>query len=211
MPPAFCWSKMGVEAGESLSAICARKDSERESNGNIFLWGIGSSIRPSLEVLLATTRDPEVWFTPIIVPPAPRDVSPKRVVRWIAGVALDSSRYEVPPGVLVTSRWSERGGAPRHYALVCKRSKPLDPMGDEGAFTRDEVRNLRTGSVVGASQVTSVVAHTDSLPGGPRYRAAFRATLVYPYLVTLTRALPTAVASASSSPADQLSLCAAVG
>jgi len=44
LPNNFCWTRMGVEAGEELDRILFRKEYERKLNGGIFTWGIGSAL-----------------------------------------------------------------------------------------------------------------------------------------------------------------------
>jgi hypothetical protein len=184
LPSSFCWTKFGTEAGEPIEAILRRKERERTSNGGIFLWGIGNSIRPSLLALLDHTSQPEVVFTPMVSAPAQRDVAPMRVITWRAGRGLDGRPYTVPQASLVTSGASASRPS-RHYALVCQRANPLLAT-EGGSLSHGTLRNLRTGSVIGSSQVTSVVQHEPSRPrSGPEYEIAFRASLVYPYLVTL--------------------------
>ncbi len=185
LPAAFCWSKFGTEAGEAASSIVDRKDRERELNEGVFLWGIGSSIRPSLSLLLDLVDDPEVVFTPMLSAPATRDVRPGIVGRWNSAVGIDGSDFRIPEYSLVTSG-SPSGTTPRrHYALVCERSEPLQIAPDEGWLDDDAVRNLRSGSRVGSSQVTSVVRSDTRRSERRRYRIAFRARLRPPYLLQL--------------------------
>lgn len=188
LPAAFCWSKYGVESGERVDTILARKERERQTTGGVFLWGIGTSIRPSLEALLATSPRPEVLFSPMRSPAAARDVRPSSVVAWRSACGMDGSPFEIPVGCLVTSRAPEDLRNARHFALVCERKQPL-PVGladgAEDAWVDDSaVRNFLTGRPVGASQVTSVVRAVRS-NRIPRYRLAFDAWLTEPYLLML--------------------------
>ncbi len=184
VPSAFCWTKFGPEAGEPIEKILQRKEDERASGGGLFLWGIGTSIRPSLLTLLTRTPEPDIVFTPIISPPASHDVSPARVVTWRAGHALDGMPFTLPEHVRVTSGAPEHGRA-RHYALVCHRVAPLKVTASLRFFA-SSVRNLRTGAPVGSSQVTAVVERHDGVShSGSEYEIAFQAKLVHPFLVTL--------------------------
>jgi hypothetical protein len=118
---------------------------------------------------------------------AARDVAPPSVAVWHSGVGLDGSHYELPADSLVTSRFSSAGRA--HYALVCKSSSPLVATRRSSAsFTSTHVQNLRSGSRVGASQVTAVVRRIACALGLPPsgYKVSFTADLVAPYLVRLT-------------------------
>jgi len=187
VPEMFCWTKYGTEAGEGPAAILARKEAERQANGGVFLWGIGNAIGPSVESLLEHTSQPRVVFTPMLSRAATRDIAPPRIAAWRSGVGLDGSRYELPALSRVTSRVSPTGRA--HYALVCKSDTPLVPITRGGpSFAATHVQNLRSGSRVGASQVTSVVRRIACALGllPSSYKVSFTADLVAPYLVRLT-------------------------
>ena len=188
LPPAFCWTKFGVEAGEFVAEILARKERERAANGGTFLWGVGTSIRPSLVALLSQVPDPEVLFSPMRCRPARRDVEPGAVVAWRSATGLDGQAYAIPLASLVTSRMSARQ---RHFALVCHSETPLpvdgQPDGNAPWVDDSGIRNLLTGRPVGSSQVTSVVRRLP-ISGAPRYRVAFRARLSPPYLLALSDA-----------------------
>ena len=197
---AFCWSKFGIEAGESERSILARKDAERVANGGAFLWGIGSSIRPSLIDLLATTDRPEVLFTPMLSRPSPRDTEPAAVGAWRSATGLDGRPYRLPEHTLVTSGSATSTPSRDHFALVCRSDAPIPDDTRVEWLDDTTLRNLRTGSRVGSSQVTAVVASVVAQPPSrPRYRVAFRARLQAPYLVTLGDwvPLPKAVIRAS--------------
>lgn len=187
IPEMFCWTKYGTEAGEAIGAILARKEAERQANGGVFLWGIGNAVGPSIESLLQQTAQPQVVFTPMLSKAAARDVSPPSVAVWRSGIGLDGVHYEVPAHSRVTSRVSPAGRA--HYALVCQSNAPLIASVRDGAsFASTHVQNLRSGSRVGASQVTSVVRRIACAVGllQSSYKVSFSADLVAPYLVRLT-------------------------
>jgi hypothetical protein len=185
LPEAFCWSKFGAEAGESPDSILSRKEDERTRNGGIFLWGIGNSIAPSLRVLLDSTASPAVIFTPMLSRPASRDVNPPAVARWHSATGLDGNAFNLPKHSTVTSRIDPEGRARRHFALVCHSDVALTNP-PQGLMDDSTLRNLRTGSRVGSSQVTSVVKRVSMRSEGPeRYPIAIRAHLTYPYLVSL--------------------------
>ena len=187
LPHAFCWSRFGTEAGESVDQILARKNLEQEQCGGLFYWGIGSSVGPALLALLAAVERPEVLFSPIKSAPRAIDVSPVHVVRWRSGTGLFGESLTLPAAAKVTSRWDPaRPTAPR-YALVCASGGRL-ALEDHGEVTFSQLRNLRSGSPVGASQVTAVVrreAENGRPAAGPTYPVALRARLVSPYLVRL--------------------------
>lgn len=188
---AFCWSKFGTEAGEPVDSILQRKEEEREANEGTFLWGIGNSIRPSLLALLDMTQTPDVLFTPMVATPSLSDIAPTSRVLWRSAAGLDGISYVLPRHSLVTSKGGPGIGRKRHYALVCRFHMALGAADEEAWIDQSELRNLRTGTVVGSSQVTSVVTRVARLqPAGPRYKVAFRAVLEYPYLVVLSDPVP---------------------
>lgn len=187
MPPRkFCWTKFGAEAGQEPEAILARKEEERLANGGLFLWGIGSSIGPSLRSLVEETNTPAAYFTPMLSPPAERDRTPEAIGVWRCATGLNGDRFEIPAGSTVTSSINLARPQQRHWALVCRRDEPLTaPLGNEWLDDR-QLRNLRSGAPIGASQVTSVVERSCNQPGRRRYRVAFSVQLEYPFQVTLT-------------------------
>lgn len=186
LPNEFCWTKYGTEAGETTTSILARKEAERSADDGVFLWGIGSSIRPSLVVLLDQTVAPEVVFSPMLSSPAVCDVSPAAVGVWRSATDLEGNQYPLPAHSAVTS--GSRTGEPprRHFALVCHREAALVADGSDW-LDDSELRNIRTGSQIGSSQVTVVVKRVgrDRAEDG-RYRVAFRASLVAPHMIVLS-------------------------
>lgn len=187
LPDLFCWTKYGTEAGEDIGAILARKEAERLASGGTFLWGIGNAVGPSVEALLAHAADPQVVFTPMRSRPAARDVTPAQVAVWHRGIDLDGEPFEFPDSSCVTSRISPTRGY--HYALVCRSEQPLGVGARRGpSFASTHVQNLRSGSKIGASQVTSVVRRIACALGlmPSSYTVSFTADLVAPYFVRLT-------------------------
>ena len=185
-PQQFCWTKFGAEAGDDPHTILNRKEEERLANGGVFLWGIGSSIRPSLLALLDSTPRPIVLFTPMLSKASAHDRSPDGIGLWCSAFGLDGRPFEIPVGTRVTSGIRGDQLPRRHYALVCRRDTPLINNPDDEQWLDDEhLRNLRTGLPIGASQVTAVVKRTLSERQRRRYRVAFSAWLVAPFQVTL--------------------------
>jgi hypothetical protein len=185
LPSAFCWTKFGTEAGEPVDAILRRKEAERLQSGGVFLWGIGSSVRPSLVRLLECTANPQVIFTPMRSAPAEHGVRPAAIVTWRRGTAIDGRRFVLPDYTVVTSGVRDGAKPGRHYALVCQREAPLR-CGVAESLSLGTLRNLASGADVGFSQVTSIVEYDPARrPSGPKYTIAFRAQLVYPYLLSL--------------------------
>jgi hypothetical protein len=185
-PDSFCWSKFGTEAGEPVAQILARKEEERRQNGGVFLWGIGSSIWPSLRALLEVTDAPSIMFTPMLSRPSKVDVAPSCVAIWTAAAGMDGSNYEIPRHSMVSSRFSP-GRQRRHFALVCSSDAEIRDNSPGGQHLyRSELRNFVNGTPLGSSQVTSVVRRiTGSCRAERPHRVAFVANLVYPYLVEL--------------------------
>jgi hypothetical protein len=192
LPAVFCWTKFGTESGEAPSEIFERKERERLGNDGVFLWGIGNSIRPSVDALLASTDDPQVLFTPMISAPAAVDVNPDQVFIWQAAHDRHGDSYRLPTTSLVTSRATIGRTRHRHYALVCYSDSCLtEPLTNGTAIDRSLLRNLRTGAMVGSSQVTSVVRRiNESVGSGPEYAIRLRARLVAPYFIELSDPVP---------------------
>jgi hypothetical protein len=187
LPDLFCWTKHGTEAGEDIGAILARKEAERLASGGTFFWGIGNAIGPSVETLLAHAAEPQVVFTPMRSRPAARDVTPAQVAIWHRGIGLDGAPFDLPDYARVTSRLSRTRNY--HYALVCRSEQPLGISAPRGpSFASTHVQNLRSGSIVGASQVTSVVRRIACALGlvPSSYTVSSTADLVAPYFVRLT-------------------------
>lgn len=187
LPDLFCWTKYGTEAGEDIGTILARKEAERSVSGGTFLWGIGNAIGPSVEALLAQTEKPQVVFTPMRSRPAARDVTPAQVALWHRGFGLDGEPVELPGFSCVTSRISPNRNY--HYALVCRSERPIAVSASgRPSFASTHLQNLRSGSKVGASQVTSVVRRVACALGllPSNYTVSFTADLVAPYIVRLT-------------------------
>lgn len=190
LPAAFCWTRFGTEAGESIGAILERKEQERRANDGTFFWGIGNSVAPGLAALLERYESPEVLFSPIKGRPRPVDSAPATVISWRAGQTLDGKDFDIPATVQVTSGGSRRRLGLGHYALVCSSSRPL-AMADLGHLDFLALRNFVSGNPLGASQVTAVVKREKGRPASDmQYAVAFRAALVWPYFVRLTQADP---------------------
>lgn len=192
LPEVFCWTKFGIEAGELPLSIFQRKELERCRNGGTFLWGIGQSVSPSLPELLRVTSTPEVLFSPIRAAAATHDVSPAQVVLWCDAIGYDRRRFKLPEYSIVTSRMDPARPRSGHYALVCEAGSPIMELGSKNHYLAlDALRNLRSGTPLGASQVTAIVRRTcATTQTGAEYPVVARARLVYPYLVRLTRAIP---------------------
>lgn len=185
IPDSFCWSKFGVEAGDAVAEIRARKELERRSGAGVFYWGIGTNVSSSVGALIQDGVIPQVLFTPMLSKPAVIDVRPDRVVTWRRGIGMDGQLHEMRGG-LVTSRAASDRLPTRHFALVCRSAAPVDVDIDDQYFEAGEFVNYRSGVRVGSSQVTSVVRRGGAVVTGSRkYRVAFRAELVSPFILRL--------------------------
>ncbi len=186
LPTAFCWTRFGSEAGEPAREIFARKELERFRNGGVFLWGIGSSIRPSLLDLVAEQSEPEVVFSPMKSKASSRDARPAGTALWTSAVGLDGRAYEIPEWSLVTSAVRDRGLRQRHYALVCQSAVSINEPTVGGEVRLHELRNLSNNTRIGSSQVTCVVRRDGhDCPASPIYSVALVAQLAPPYFVEL--------------------------
>lgn len=178
IPSVFCWTKMGAEAGQPLTAILSRKELERSAGGGTFAWGIGSSLGDSAELAkrVSPSGEVEVLFTPMKSPPKAGDVSPAQLLLWMFYQSPTGGLATLPEHMLVTSRG---GGDKRsHYALLCQSESKIEDGVENGVFDSSWVRNLATRNPVGASQVTSIVRYEKGWVASERpYRIAFKAKL----------------------------------
>ncbi len=178
----FVWSKVGVEAGQSLTDIIARKESERLQNDGFFLWGIGNNVGLPIDAL-ARSQHPEVFFSLIVSQPRACDEAPEEVFAWTEAETIGGLPYSIPRGSVVTSR----AGANKrfHYALVCQSETPICLSASADEVYSGSLRNLLSGRPVGSSQVTSVVESDDSVILGRPYQVAMKFKLAPPYFVRL--------------------------
>ncbi len=187
VPYAFCWSKMGAEAGESLEAIIQRKEVERIANGGVFTWGVGSSLGDSIDLLRRQESTPLVLFTPIRGKPKELDSEPRHLLLWLSGHTRSGEKVELPPYSLVTSRkyTTQSSDKNKHYALICSSSEPVE-LTKRIRFDSTQMVNLKTGNAVGSSQVTSVVMRSTVHKGNRRfYEVGFAASLPDPGQIVL--------------------------
>jgi hypothetical protein len=186
LPQAFCWSRAGHEAGQSLDAILRRKERERIANGGVFYWGIGNSVGPAIRELLRHEPHPEVIFSPIVSRARGVDATPSAIAAWTLAEPLDGTSFELPGTALVTSRLDPSSPKKIHYALVCFSEAPLVGEVSGERVEATQLENIVSGRPVGASQVTAVVRRRDSSPANSRpYPVMLRAWLVAPFFVRL--------------------------
>ena len=183
----FIFTKPGVEAGESLADIVARKEAERLAGHGIFWWGVGTSLGVSLEKAAhdAGGKLPVIFLShKRPTSPKPHDAKPQRVVRWIRWEDRKGTSHDVPAFAKVTSRWDQAKRT--HYALVCHSEGPIkfDPSGPE--FDTALCRTA-LDKVPGSSQVTALVRGPldDEVHRNGSYRIVFRAFLKHPWQARL--------------------------
>jgi hypothetical protein len=185
LPREFCWTRIGVEAGQSLQSIFHRKNQERAANGGLFFWGIGSAIGPSLLGLLRRCPQPELVFSPIKSAAKVADVNPESVVAWTQAESFEGNSYALPRQTLITSRLSLTHPKRVHYALVCTSDTALIPA-DLGTVDIGDLENLLTGRPIGASQVTAVVRYSGPGVRPTRaYSTVLKVKLQAPFLLRL--------------------------
>jgi len=191
VPGLFCWTKMGVEAGQDLRSILRRKELERQAGDGVFVWGIGNSVGPTIREVVPNNRNLPVLFSPIQSKPRLIDVKPAALIVWLSYIDDRGDVCPLPRHALVTSRGDDpgTGGQKRHYALLCHSERSLlDEASDEVDF--DELRNAATSKTLGFSQVTALVRRTPREVGGVaakgrKYQVPFKAELFSPYCVRL--------------------------
>ena len=201
LPALFCWTRFGAEAGQPIEQILRRKEQERSANNGVFLWGIGNAVGPGIRELVGRCSSPEVLFSPILGKARREDVKPESVVAWTSAETHDGKEYPLPSCSLVTSRQSISSPKASHYALVCFSGQTLVPCSRGCTLTFNTLRNLVSGSRLGASQVTAVVVRDEGLPmEGRVYEVALRVSLAYPYFIRLRR--PVALSPSRGSDED---------
>jgi hypothetical protein len=205
LPKAFCWTRIGIDAGECLQSIFQRKEQERLATG-MFFWGIGNSVGGDIGELRRQDSQPEVIFSPIKSPPRPADSNPPSTVVWKTAKDLDGNSFEIPQGICIVSSSSRL----RYYALVCSSDTPLTTECAFGTVNVGDLENLRSGRQVGSSQVTAVVRQCSERRSGidRDYPVVVRAKLVAPYFLYL--ADPVQRNSASCANGSNTEFCGAI-
>lgn len=183
----FCWTKMGSESGETLTEILTRKETERDAGEGVFLWGIGNAIENGIQLLAESTKNPPVLFSPIKTRPKKEDEHPDNIFMWTAYIDQNGAIKPLPRHSLVTSRTNKR-----HYALFCYSQTSIVSEQYIGQIDFNRLRNLRTKSPLGYSQVTAVVENmtADDFLDVPwidetTYPVWFSAELIPPYAARL--------------------------
>jgi hypothetical protein len=186
LPTAFCWTKMGAEAGQSLSGIIARKDVERDLGNGVFFWGIGSSLGIKLWSFIEGLKSPDILFSPMKTKAKKVDAKPSRIFAWTSYLDRNGVKHPVPLHSLVTSRGTVgKKLKTSHYALVCHKETTFFSE-SWPQIEWNNLRNYKSRSKLGFSQVTSLVeANNGSKSLNSSYQVLFGAKLVSPYFVKL--------------------------
>lgn len=193
LPPTFCWSRIGAEAGADLPTLVLRKEWERRLGGGRFLWGIGQSLGSSAQVAALRTGSLLALFS--AAAGRPRREAGKRAPQpdalvWNAWVDVGGQVRQLPRHVFVTSSATLPSGAPRehYYALVCVSPTELS-VGSSLRVHPERLRSVNTGKAPSPSQGTVVVdcIERDGEAGGKRHPLVFSAELEAPYFVRLTQ------------------------
>ncbi len=183
----ICWSRMQAEAGQSLDAIVARKECERQAGAGSFFWGVGNAPAGVANVLARAGIPVRAIFSVMKSRPKPVDVAPSRTVVWRRYIGADGIERQLPAHALVTSRGDSAGGAKRvHYALMCRSDEPLKLRFGE-RFYPTAFRNAGgTGAPVGSSQVTALLRRVEVDREASDYEVNLSAWLNGGYWVRLT-------------------------
>lgn len=190
LPSTFCWTKMGVESGESLDLIIRRKDWERQLGNGLFFWGIGQSLGENARDAAASVDGVmKVVFSPMASKAKDIDVTPGDVFVWNSWIDSSGESHTLPEHVLITSRADLPSGRRKtcHYALVCKSTAPLAGT-TELEVTAAFLRNFSSDKSLGASQVTAVVRNAEYALSGnvaKKYSVSFVADMEAPYSIQL--------------------------
>lgn len=190
-PESFCWSKMGVEAGECLTTILWRKEIERRVGNGLFVWGVGTPLGESLSELKAEPGPDRVVFSVMRSRPKAIDAGPTALLLWLSFEEPDGVEHDLPPHALVVSRATTASGRTKrvHYGLVCRSEKRIGD-GSVGELDSSQLVNIRSGKPVGFTQVTAAVRRVgEKANGGRVYPVNFVADLEAPGQVKLSRAV----------------------
>lgn len=180
----FVWSKVEAEAGEGITGIVRRKETERLAGDGVFWWGVGNSLGPALHDAAAEEGgELPLVFSRMLSRPKAVDVDPGEVWVWTHFEDRRGGVHPVPEHVVVTSRGGE--GKSLHYALVCVLDDPLGE-GQKEPFDPTLCRT-RNGKVPGPSQVTAVLRGDFEGHTAGAYVIDMAAWLVFPYQMRLVR------------------------
>jgi hypothetical protein len=183
-----CWSRMQAEAGQALDAIIRRKELERQSNGGIFIWGVGNAPARLTRVLAHAGQPVRVIFSIMKSKPKAADAQAEHLLVWRAYIDAEGVERALPSGSIVTSRAGTATKLKRaHYALVCRSERGLDLDKNGVRFDPEAFRNAgEQGRPVGASQVTALLRQVAGQRSNGPYAVNMEAELTGGYWVRLT-------------------------
>lgn len=192
LPSTFCWTKMGIEAGEDLATIIRRKEWERQLGGGYFFWGIGQSLGQNAKIAAREIASLHAFFSPMTSKPKTIDTTPNEVVLWNAWIDTQGRVRQLPIHCLVTSRASLPSGRKKenHYALVCFSDEKLNEQKGDMCIFPSCLRNMNTNKPLGASQVTAVVRveeRYEKICNNKSYSISFTTELKPPYCIQLAQ------------------------
>jgi hypothetical protein len=181
-PNVFCWSKVGPEAGLTLSQIVRWKEFQRALTNGIFYWGVGGIPgREKQSAFFASTQAPRVLFSEQLSEARDDYQNPSSTVLWTHYVDGNGSEAPLPPCAAVTSK----AGASRHFAIVGRLDAPIriaDVPFDIGLF-----RNFLGRPNIAYQQPAPIIEVNPSGQPKKLYRRGFWADLAKPCFVSLTR------------------------
>jgi len=97
LPETFMWTKMGWESGVRLADILRQKEVERQAQGGLFLWGIGTTVSAErLRALRERVQVPHVVFTKMVSGSKPVDYEPDTASDQAAPAAPDAVLRDQP-------------------------------------------------------------------------------------------------------------------
>lgn len=184
----FVWTKIGPDGGQSLDAVLARREFEREIGSGSFWWAIGTSLGAAVHAKARNAGGTlPVRFSCMRSKPRSVDTNPGQIFIWREWSDTTGATHPIPPHLRLWSNGSEI--KKQHYALICQSDRTL-AVQDHGAFD-ERVCFTHLGNRPGGSQVTALL--TDECQGVHelgRYQFGFYATLVEPWCVRLVNPRP---------------------
>lgn len=189
-----CWSRMQAEAGQALDAIILRKELERQSNGGIFVWGVGNAPARLTRVLARTGQPVRAIFSIMKSKPKASDAKADDLLLWRGYIDTEGVEHQLPACSIVTSRAGSATQPKRaHYALICRSNRRLGLDHDGVRFDPTAFRNAgEQGRPVGASQVTALLRQVAGQRSDGPYAVNMEAELAGGYWVRLTSPVPLA-------------------
>ena len=175
-PRAFCFSKIGPEAGLTLEQILRWKEFQRTASDGVFYWGVGSA--PSREKQIAfgkLVRKPRVLFCEQLSEARQEIRNPSSTLLWTHYLDEQGTEVELPPFATVTSK----GGASNHHAIVCRSNRPIR-LRENVNFDVGLFGNFQGNPNIANQQKAPIVEINKSGSSRILYRRGFGADLAKP-------------------------------